>query len=163
MFAPDPQDHKFDFQNSDTKLYIALRNLTKDWVAIAEDAGNRNASEDPDYHAAMLAMEEFELSHGPIPDWAQARNWAYELVPGAQLCTRDGRRTGNAHIIKTDIVAAGPVAVPVFACLTDAGSKFVFNETELLDAFTIGDWISDVSRVLKDFDRNGEFVEEPNG
>lgn len=160
-----PEEKKFDFQNIDTKLYIALRNLTKDWVAIAEDAGNRNASDDPDYHAAMLAMEEFELSHGPIPDWAVARNWDYSLVPGAQLCTRDGRRMGNAHIISRESKDYGvPTgSIEVFHCLTDAGAKFTFTEPELLSAFHVGDWISDPQRVIKDFDRNGEFKEEPNG
>lgn len=165
MFAPDPQDKKFDFQNIDTKLYLALRKLSQEYKTIADsgDGGNWYAEEQASYQAAQLAMEEFELSHGPIPDWAVARNWDYSLVPGAQLCTRDGRRMGNAHIVKTDIIAAGPVAVPVFVCLTDAGSKFTHTEPELLGAFTIGDWISDPQRVIKDFDRNGEFVEEPNG
>lgn len=166
MYAPDQHDEhqpkpKFDFQHIDTKLYLALRNICNGWVGMAEDAGNRNASEAPDYLAAMLAMEEFELNAGGIPDWAIDRNWAYELVPGAQLCTKDGRRTGNAHIIRMVIHAAGPVAVPLYECLTDAGSKFTFNEVEILDAFTIGDWISDVDRVLKNFDRNGVFADQP--
>ena len=86
---------------------------------------------------------------------------AYELVPGAQLCTKDGRRTGNAHIVKTTALMYGLVGESlVYECLTDAGSKFTFTEVELLEAFRIGDWISDPERVLRDFDRNGEFDKE---
>ncbi|MNL79685.1 hypothetical protein D3C87_2063440 [compost metagenome] len=57
-------------------------------------------------------------------------------------------------------IAAGPVFVHTFECLTDAGSKFTFTEVELLEAFNIGDWISDPARIIRDFDRNGEFSNE---
>lgn len=156
MYAPDP-DEKFDFQNMDVKLYLALRNVLSEVSNNEHHNRNLGVVNSTAYSAAERAMHEFTQSFGPIPDWAVDHNFGYALVPGAQLCTRDGRRIGNAHIINTDIIAAGHVALPVFSCLTDAGSKFTFNEVELLEAFTIGDWISDPDRVIKDFDRNGEF------
>jgi hypothetical protein len=148
MYTPDP-DEKFDFQNMDVKLYLAL----KQCVTCLGPVHERDVAE--------RAMYEFEQSFGPVPDWAVARNFGYELVPGAQLLTKDGRRMGNAHFIRMGKgIAAGPVFVPTFECLTDAGSKFTFTAEELETAFTIGDWISDPERVLRDFDRNGEFDKE---
>ena len=161
------EEKKFDFQNIDVKLYLALKTL----LPVARDLMDKASfdADQPEVVAAELAMEEFELSHGGLPDWAIARNWDYSLVPGAQLCTKDGRRTGNAHIIKLTLVHVPETANrhnpygehTVYECLTDAGSKFVFTEPELLEAFTIGDWISDPVRILKDFDRNGEFTDDP--
>lgn len=163
MYAPDPQDKKFDFENIDTKLYLALRAMTADYKEgwLAGDWGSIDNATQTRIYAAELAMEEFELSHGPIPDWATGRNWAYELVPGAQLCTKDGRRTGNAHIVKTVTGCLGVHDV-LYECLTDAGSKFIFTEAELLTAFSIGDWISDPARIIRDFDRNNEFKDQPD-
>lgn len=149
MYAPDPDD-KFDYQNMDVKLYLALRAV----LANREDPILIEAA----VVDAERAMYEFTNSFGPIPDWAVDRNWDYSLVPGAQLCTKDGRRTGNAHIIKATALMYGLVGESlVYECLTDAGSKFTFTEVELLGAFTIGDWISNPVRVLKDFDREGHF------
>lgn len=150
---------KFDFENIDIKLFLALKGLTKDWVALAQDAGNREAESDPDYQRALLAMQEFEMSHGPIPPWAKERNWAYELIPGAQLCTRDGRKTGNAHIIDIEHRDYPGQAglITVYRCITDAGSIFAFTEQEIETGFYVGDWISDVADVLAKFDREKWF------
>lgn len=168
VYAPDP-DEKFDFQNMDVKLYLALRDLVKQGEQSNEDEIYTHYPTEM-LEAGNRAMYEFTQSFGPIPDWAVARNFSYGLVPGAQLCTRDGRRTGNAHIVHITFQSVPAMAdrknpygdVQVFNCLTDAGSKFAFTEVELLEAFTIGDWISDPARVIKDFDRNGEFKLEPN-
>ena len=158
MYTPDP-DEKFDFQNMDVKLYLALKGMTAAYVNATDDMSGSPAWDL--VKTAERAMYEFTQSYGPIPDWAVGRNFAYELVPGAQLLTKDGRRMGNAHFIRMGKgIAAGPVFVPTFECLTDAGSKFTFTAEELETAFTIGDWISVPARVLRDFDRNGEFDKE---
>ena len=146
MYAPDP-DETFDFQNMDVKLYLALKAVMTPCDTQAAAVLNEKQ--------AQRAMYEFEQSFGPVPDWAVARNFGYELVPGAKLCTRDGRRTGNAHIINS--YTADQV---YYNCLTDAGNKFTLTTEELETAFTIGDWISDLACVLRDFDRNGEFDKE---
>lgn len=168
MYTPDPEE-KFDFQNLDVKLYLALKKLlphAEEEVASLNEVNHRDndlsaqvaAAEDA-VETAKRSMYEFELSNGPIPDWAVARNWAYELAPGAQLLTKDGRRAGNAHIIR---ITDGRRATDktTYDCLTDAGSKFTFNEVEILHAYHVGDWLSAVSRILKDFDRNHEFMDE---
>lgn len=179
MYAPDPNE-KFDFQNMDVKLYLALKAVlpyaeaeynSLDVTALRDNdqtVGDEANKANDVILTANRAMYEFTQSFGPIPDWAVARNFGYELVAGAQLCTKDGRRTGNAHIITVRIVPVMENAsrsnphgeTYQFECLTDAGSKFTFNASELEEAFTIGDWISDPARVLRDFDRNGEFDQE---
>lgn len=155
---------KFDFQNIDIKLYLAMKKFLDRYIGAVEsgDWGSWNPEEEPEVIACRLAMQEFELSHGPLPEWACDRNWDYSLVPGAQLCTKDGRRTGNAHIIKHGAgIAAGPVFVPTFELITDAGSKFIMTEREIETAFYVGDWISDPVEVLKKFDHEGVFKLEP--
>lgn len=173
-----PEGTKFDFQNIDVKLYLALKALivlaeeeAQSLVYLGrEDDATQEAANNAEHlvEQAVLALAEFELAAGPLPEWAIGRNWAYALQPGAQLCTKDGRRTGNAHIVSIETKTYANMAdhtnpygeVQVFNCLTDAGSKFTFTEVEVLEAFTIGDWISDPERVIRDFDRNGEFRDE---
>lgn len=149
---------KFDFENVDTKLYLALRKFAKDYKDLADsgDAGFWKAEEQPAYQQAMLAMREFEASLGPLPKWAIARNWDYSPVVGAQLLTRDGRQHGNAHIIHID--DAGNHG-DVFYLLTDAGNPMQRSEVELLASFYIGDFISPVDYVLDSFDRNNHYPE----
>jgi hypothetical protein len=164
MYTPEPGE-KFDFQNLDTKLYLALRNIMENYEGLLEDAGCKDAASEPSVVAAKRAMYEFQQSCGPIPEWAKDRNWGYEMLPGAQLCTKDGRRTGNAHIIKVKTLKSPEFVCeenpygeyPAYECLTDAGQSFVFNGAEILEAFTVGEWISDVERVVRDFDRHGLF------
>lgn len=160
MYTPDP-DKKFDFQHMDVKLYLALKAI----IGYAEnEVDGLHTSAGRDFDEALQAdaevgstrcqqardaMEEFEQSFGPVPDWAVGRNFGYELVPGAQLCTKDGRKIGNGYIIQIKDVQ--------YHCLTDAGSKFIFTEQDIETCFTIGDWIYDPIRVLKDFDREGHF------
>lgn len=153
-------EKKFDFENIDVKLYLALRSVVEELNGFKDNLGPF-AVDVEKLKNAELAMEEFELSHGGLPDWAVGRNWDYSLVPGAQLCTKDGRRTGNAHIITKGVMHSGngEYIDNVYNCLTDVGSKFTFTEVELLEAFTIGDWISDPKRVLKDFDRHGHYAD----
>jgi hypothetical protein len=156
MSTSEPVE-KFDFQNMDVKLYLVLKKMIPEFYILAEECSGSPKWEL--VRAAELAVEEFELSFGPLPDWAIARNWDYSLVPGAQLLTKDGRQHGNAHIIRAYGKFMG-TDVDVFEVLTDAGSRITFSEVELNNSFYIGDWISDPARVLNDFDRNGEFRDE---
>lgn len=147
-----PEGTKFDYENIDAKLYLALRACMPALGDVAER------------EQAILALAEFEMSLGPIPNWAIGRNFAYELVAGAQLCTKDGRRVGNAHVIAR--YGVGPVLeeIMVYDCITDAGSMISkLTESEVLDMFHIGDWISDPAEVLARFDRNNEFNHQPTG
>lgn len=153
MYAPDPNE-KWDLENLEVRLYLHLKKLLPLVLC--------NTQEEMTAHAeAMKTMRDFNASFGPVPDWATERNHGRELVAGAQLFTKNGRRCGNGWIVETGYIAAGPVAVPVFKILTDAGSFMQLTEKELEDAFEVGDWISTRERIIRDFDRNKEF--QPHG
>ncbi|BFM16247.1 hypothetical protein R50073_24300 [Maricurvus nonylphenolicus] len=74
----------------------------------------------------------------PMPPWAVGLCESYMEV-GAQLCTRDGRRMGNAFVSS---VEAG-----VATCITDMGNVFRFTESELESAFYPPEWKMDVSEA----------------
>jgi hypothetical protein len=140
-------EQKFDFQNIDLKLYLALHNICKGYLSLCEDTGGVMDSPTKEYVDAQLALAEFEQSFGPLPDWAIARNWDYSLVVGAQLCTRDGRRTGNAFIIR--VGEALEHKTPLYEVMSDMGRHFTMNETEIHEQFWIGEWIMDVEEAAK--------------
>lgn len=161
-------EEKLDFDNLDVRLYISLRDAVRELEEFAKVHGTY-AIDKPRLDIAKYTLRCFEQSAGPLPDWAIARNFGYEIKEGTQLLTRDGRRMGNAYIVKHEMAIMPELAdrnnpygeVPVFHCLTDAGSKFTMMEKELLGQFHIGDWLCDPARIIRDFDRNGEFMEEP--
>lgn len=147
---PAPVVQKFDFEQIDVKLYLAMKEVLFFAKNMADKLGYDPVQSE--FLRADLAMQEFELDKGPLPDWAIDRNWFRELILGAQLCTKDGRRMGNAHLL--DITG------DIYVCLTDAGSVFRLNESEVNNAFWIGEWRSDPERIIKDFDRYGHFAEK---
>jgi hypothetical protein len=93
-----------------------------------------------------------------LPEWAVGRARG-ELVEGAQLPTRDGRRMGNAHILK---VVPGLKDMPSlnYLILTDAGNTLVFSESELHAQFYPPEYIARVTDILKKFWRHEEFPVE---
>lgn len=159
---------KLDFDNLDVRLYLCLKAAVLELEDFAKMGGVRSVHMDQ-LKLARETLHTFEQSAGPIPDWAIARNFGYEIKEGTQLLTRDGRRMGNAYIVQHAMATMPELAdrnnpygeIPVFHCLTDAGSKFTMMEKELLGQFHIGDWLCDPARIIRDFDRNGEFMEEP--
>lgn len=164
---PEPIE-KLDFNNLDVRLYLCLKAAVLELEDFAKMGGVRSVHMDQ-LKLARETLHTFEQSAGPIPDWAVGRNFGYELVAGAQLCTKDGRRIGNAHIVQAITMTIHELAdrqnpfgeFPAYVCLTDAGCKFTMRENELLGYFNIGEWLSDPARVIRDFDHSGEFVEEP--
>lgn len=87
-----------------------------------------------------------------LPEWAVGLADGNLLV-GAQLPTRDGRRMGNAHIVaiidKTYASLMKPVTV--YLVLTDAGNSMVMLDTEVHEAFYPPKYVSNVDEVVKKF------------
>lgn len=88
------------------------------------------------WYAAMrhleATMEEWNAEDYPLPEWAGKRSDGNYMEPGAQLATRDGRRTGNAYVDRIDNHdSLGPLAVVV----TDMGNTFRMTPMELNEAF----------------------------
>lgn len=80
-------------------------------------------------------------AQGPLPEWAVGRNPIRELVPGAQLYTRDGSRVGNAYLLDFDDTTG------VWEVLTDMGSAMHLTVDEVHLMFTVGEYIADVNEV----------------
>lgn len=79
-----------------------------------------------------------------LPDWAERYDPSGTLELHRQLCTKDGRRLGNAFIIKIGMTMsiADFKPEPCYTVLTDAGSKVRMTESEIRDAFYIGEYIA---------------------
>lgn len=72
----------------------------------------------------------------PMPSWATGE--AVSLMQlGAQLRTRDGRRSGNAATVGTRHIHGKTLAVVV----TDAGTWLTLNERELDELFHPPQWL----------------------
>jgi hypothetical protein len=78
-----------------------------------------------------------ELAPEFWPDWATSTIDA--VCAGAQLCTRDGRRTGNAVVIKLIDSNSGTWQV-----LTDAGNTIFLSEKEIKESFYPPRWTMDI-------------------
>ncbi|ANA49136.1 hypothetical protein PMW_11 [Pseudomonas phage phiPMW] len=122
---------------------------------------NREEKVDPVVAEVVAqSFDNIDFDSYPLPEWALCENKHKVLVPGTQLATKDGRHTGNAHIIRTH-TADWDSEVRVYQCLTDAGNKINMLESELRHQFYIGTFISHVDDVLDKFDRQNLFFKEP--
>jgi len=68
----------------------------------------------------------------PIPNWAVGLSEGNYMEAGAQLCTRDGKKTGNAYVHKiTEHKKLGQLATVV----TDVGNIMQLTLPELVNMF----------------------------
>lgn len=84
-----------------------------------------------------------------LPEWAIGLAEG-NLVLGAQLPTRDGRRMGNAHIIKISPQRRGLMGL-LYLVLTDAGNTIMMLDSEVRSAFHDPIYVSDVQDVINKF------------
>lgn len=75
----------------------------------------------------------FEDFEEPLPEWAVRRSKGNYMEVGAQLCTRDGRRLGNAYV--RHVRFSELQQMPVADIVTDSGNKATLNLSELKSAF----------------------------
>ena len=80
----------------------------------------------------------------PLPEWSIGMAHG-EFCEGAQCPTKDGRRHGNAHVIR--------VENEVYTVLTDAGTTMRMSLNELRAAFWPPAWVSDTDQVIHKFGR----------
>lgn len=83
------------------------------------------------------------------PHWAIA-TCNGELIVGAQLPTRDGRRTGNAHIVHIG-TAPWDANLELYTVLTDAGTVLKLLASEVVELYYQPQWVSDVREVMRKF------------
>lgn len=74
-----------------------------------------------------------------LPEWAERINTEQELIVGTQLCTKDGRRTGNARIIQ--VTTSKYTDEMLYVVETDKKNIINANEAEVNELFYIGKYI----------------------
>ncbi len=168
MYAPDPNE-KLDFDCLDKRLYLALQRVlpyadaerSNLWVIFNADDDAQMEAEaikaDQAITDAKHVMYCFENSYGPLPDWAVSRNFSYKLVAGAQLCTKDGRVSGNAHVLRSYMKDTGRELNKLYDCITDAGSYMRgLSEQDINQQYWIGDFISNPETLIDRFGKHDE-------
>jgi hypothetical protein len=77
-----------------------------------------------------------------LPEWATGVSTT--PVVGSQLCTRDGRRLGNAVLLDIEVYLDSRSML--FICVTDVGTKVTLKERELKEAFHPPRYVMDPNR-----------------
>lgn len=100
-------------------------------------------------------VEPEDLIGFPLPDWAIGTTDG-ELVLGAQLPTKDGRRCGNAHIIGLKIPPelVTESNLQQYHVLTDAGNTMKLAADEVDELFHPPKFVSDVADINRRFAPN---------
>lgn len=86
------------------------------------------------------------MSEQPLPEWATGHTADGTWQVGAQMRTRDGRRTGNGVIVAMDgdfNLEACRISV-----ITDSGNKVVFTPGEVMGHFYHPEWVMDLSKHM---------------
>jgi hypothetical protein len=81
-----------------------------------------------------------ELDCAWLPDWAVGSTTG--ICVGAQLPTKDGRRTGNAVVTGRKLTLSS--GVRTWAVLTDAGNSLVLCDEEIKQLFYDPKWVMNV-------------------
>lgn len=82
-----------------------------------------------------------------LPDWATAYKPDGEIEVGRQLCTRDGRRCGNAFVLREGTGIPAMVFIPTWEIITDAGNKLVCTKDEINEIWYVGEYISRLNTI----------------
>lgn len=84
-----------------------------------------------------------DIDHDLMPPWATGIAEGY-TQQSAQLCTRDGRRIGNAVVVSEETIRNRKFSVIV----TDAGTVVRFTAAELEEAFYPPKWLTNLDTHL---------------
>lgn len=77
------------------------------------------------------------LDDYPMPDWAESLNLDLKPVERAQLCTKDGRRVGNARITKVETIGEKIY----YHVRTDIGNEMILTPSELNLMYWVGMYV----------------------
>lgn len=92
-----------------------------------------------------MNFDDYELEYlkNVLPDWAKEYKPDNTLQAGRQLCTKDGRRVGNAFILNIEVSHG----IPVWLVLTDAGNLMKMEDSEVNEFFHIGLYIANIKTI----------------
>lgn len=82
-----------------------------------------------------------EMAESPLPEWAESYNEHHELKERAQLCTKDGRRCGNARVLRLVTKEQCGMTNDYWLVRTDVGTTMHLLVAEVNEMFHIGHYI----------------------
>lgn len=100
-----------------------------------------------DLNPKVMLPEDKEYLQQVLPDWAESYSPDGILCPGRQLCTKDGRRLGNAFITRELEPIPTLVLVAVWEVVTDAGNVMKMTAQEIRELFYVGDYIAHLHTI----------------
>lgn len=83
-----------------------------------------------------------------IPEWAEKESDGNYLEVGAQLCTKDGRKCGNAFV--NSLLQHSELGM-VAEVVTDSGNKFKLTEAELKELFHVPVYVMKIENARAKF------------
>lgn len=94
-----------------------------------------------------------DIDDYPLPEWAVCRSTGVYMQAGAQLCTRNGQRIGNAfvHRIERRMWKYGDETKEVYVavCFTDMGNELVLSLPEMEGLFYPPKYVMDPNEALR--------------
>lgn len=100
-----------------------------------------------DLNPKVMLPEDKRYLQQVLPDWAESYSPDGILCPGRQLCTKDGRRLGNAFITRELESIPTIVLVTVWEVVTDAGNVLKMTAQEIRELFYVGDYIAHLHTI----------------
>lgn len=100
-----------------------------------------------DLNLKEMLPEDEEYLQQVLPDWAESYSPDGILRPGRQLCTKDGRRLGNAFITREAGMVAAIISIPIWEVVTDAGNVMKMTAQEIRELFYVGDYIAHLHTI----------------
>ena len=143
---------------TETMLYLALRNI----LAQIDKQEREEPQTVPVIPHSVempgrLALQQFEMELGPLPEWASAFNFERKPVLYSQLYTLDSAARGNAMIYHVGNSGQS------FGVITDMGNTFSCSLGELEQMFDVGRFIMNEDGYAKRWRQNPESQrEEPS-
>lgn len=100
-----------------------------------------------DLNPKVMLPEDKRYLQQVLPDWAESYSPDGILCPGRQLCTKDGRRLGNAFITRELEPIPTLVLVAMWEVVTDAGNVMKMTAQEIRELFYVGDYIANLHTI----------------
>lgn len=88
------------------------------------------------------------MCHEFMPEWAIGVSDGIQV--GSQLCTRDGRRIGNARVVGSEVELAGSMfSIKAWPVRTDFGNELFLTTSEIEEFFYPPKWLMSVGMPEK--------------
>lgn len=124
-----------DYKDFAERMHKVIGELIKE-DALTNEIWNKLSIEHSCFEFALAYKKECGL-----PEWAESYNEHRELKVRAQLCTKDGRRCGNARVLQLVTKEQCGMTHDYWLVKTDVGTTMHLLPVEVNEMFYIGNFI----------------------